>query len=590
MPTRHQQHCRPLPPLWYAAEPLDCEPIEDWRNSDVREPDDLGHSISAAPYRLGRRPLLKGVAGSVLGASVLGGHLTRPSTRTVSAQADAATLTIPASPNDLDPHSQYDYNSVVAIRGAYEGLIGLKESSTDQYEGLIAESWESNADKSVWTFHLREGVTFQDGSPCDAEAVVASYTRLLTMQKGAWNVVGRFVADPAQITAPDSRTVVFDLKQPQPLFEAAMAATYGPQVVNVEVAMANEVDGDMGNAWMSLNAEGTGTGPYRITSFDPGEATVLERYDGYWGGWDGDHFERIVIRVIADPVVVRQLFEEGSLDIINRFHVPPSDLKSLESNPDFAFDRRPSTEVVYLPMTEYGPLASKEARQALCYAFPYQEVLQGFYEGFAKQPRGLVAETVNGYDPDTLQYTTDLAKAKELLTAAGVAGGTELTLLIQNSASNNLIGTLLQANLQEVGINLTIEAVDNATVIGTFYGEAPPEERPNLMLFNWWPDYNDAWNQLDPLVRCNPRGSANGGFYCNEEVDALLDTARDAATADEYQTAVSRLQEILAADPSAIYMAEPEWVTILQKDIKGFFFNPINLGQVDFYKLSRAAS
>jgi peptide/nickel transport system substrate-binding protein len=369
-----------------------------------------------------------------------------------------------------------------------------------------------------------------------------------------------------------------------------MAATYGPQVVNVKVAMANEVEGDMGNAWMTTSPEGTGTGPYRLTSFEPNTATILERYDGYWGGWDGDHFDRIVIRVIDTPEVVRQLLESGELDIINRFHLPPTDFISLEANPDLVTDWQPTSEVVYLPMTEYGPLASKEARQALSYAFPYQEVLDGFYEGKATQPRGLVAQTINGYNPDTFQYTTDLAKARELLTTAGLEDGTEITLMIQSSASNNLVASLFQTNLAEAGITLTIEAVDNATVIGTFYGDAPPEERPNLMLFNWWPDYNDAWNQLDPLVRCEPHGSANGGYYCNEEVDQLLDVARDAATDEEYQTAVSRLQEILADDPSAIYMAEPDWVTVLQQDIQGWAFNPIYLGQVDFYKLSRASA
>src|SRR5215208_4836696 len=168
-----------------------------------------------APPRLGRRSLFKGAAGLGLGASALGGLPVRSSARVARAQADPKTLTIPATPNDFDPHSQYDYNSVVAVRGMYEGLIALKGSSTDGYEGLIAESWEANEDKSVWTFHLRDGVTFQDASPCDAAAVVASYTRLLTMQKGAWNVVGRFVQDPVQITAPDARTVVFDLGRPQ---------------------------------------------------------------------------------------------------------------------------------------------------------------------------------------------------------------------------------------------------------------------------------------------------------------------------------------------------------------------------------------
>jgi peptide/nickel transport system substrate-binding protein len=217
-------------------------------------------------------------------------------------------------------------------------------------------------------------------------------------------------------------------------------------------------------------------------------------------------------------------------------------------------------------------------------------VLEGFYEGKAMQPRGFVAQTINGYNPDTFQYSTDLAKAEELLAAAGLDEGTELTLLIQATASNQLIGSLFQENLAQVGITLSIEAVDNATVIGSFYGDAPPEERPNIMLFNWWPDYNDAWNQLDPLVRCEPHGSANGGYYCNEEVDALLDTARDAATSEEYQEAVSRLQEILADDPAAIYMAEPTWVTVLQNDIQGWSFNPIYLGQVNFYRLSRVAS
>ena len=507
------------------------------------------------------------------------------------AQADPVTLTVPGAPGDLDPHSQYDYNSILAIRGMYEGLIGLKGSSTDEYEGLIAESWESNEDQSVWTFHLRDGVTFQDGSPCDAEAVIASYTRLLTMQKGAWNVVGRFVADPAQITAPDPRTVVFDLGQPQPLFEAAMAATYGPQIVNVAVAMENEVDGDMGNAWISLSPEGTGTGPYRITSYEPDVATILEKYDGYWGGWDGDHFERVIIRVIDSPEVVRQLREEGDRNIvIHRFHLPPTDFIALQENPDLVTDWQASTEVVYLIVTQAGPLESKEARQALSYAFPYEDILQGFYEGYALQPRGLVAQTVNGYDPETFQYSTDLAKAKDLLTAAGIEDGAELSIMYTATASNDIIGTLLQENLAEVGVTLSIEAVDLSTLLGTLYGEAPPEERPNLMLFNWWPDYNDAWNQLDPLVRCEPHGSANGGYYCNAEVDALLDGARDAATTEAFQAAVSELQAILADDPSAIYMAEPKWVTVLPPDIQGWSFNPINLGQIDFHKLSRSVS
>lgn len=532
-----------------------------------------------------RRRLLQGAATLGLGAPLAA------TSRIASAQDDPKTLTIglTGSPSDLDPHSQYDYRSLIPIRGAYQGLIVLKESSTDQYEGLLAETWESNEDQSVWTFHLREGVTFHDGSPCDAEAVRASYERLLTMQKGAYNVIARFAPDPAQITAPDARTVVFDLGKPQPLFESAMGGTYGVQIVNVKAAMENEEEGDFGNTWMMTFAEGTGTGPYKIVDFQPGEQVILERFEEYWGGWEGEHFDRVIIRIVGEAQTLRQLLESGEVDITDRFSLLPEMVAEMESNPDLKVDRQTSTEVVYFTLTEAGPLASPEARQAVCYAFPYNEVIQGFYAGFAEQPRGPVAQKTRGFDPATFQYTTDLAKAQELFTAAGITEGSQLTLMQQTG--NTTVSELLQANLAEIGIELEIQAVDTTAFTATFYGEMPAEERPNLMLWSWWPDYNDAWNHLDPQVSCEPHGSGNAGFYCNERVDELLVQTRDAADPEAYQTAMTEVQQILSeTDPSGIYFAEPEFTTTMRAEIQGFFFNPINLGTYELHKLSRGTA
>jgi peptide/nickel transport system substrate-binding protein len=545
-----------------------------------------GLSASAAATRMPRRRLLQGAAALGMSAPIAG------PVRSARAQTDPKTLVVGlgASPSDLDPHSQYDYRSLVPVRGAYQGLIVLKESFTDQYEGLLAESWESNEDQSVWTFHLREGITFHDGTPCDAEAVRASYERLLTMQKGAWYVVGRFVSDPAQITAPDPRTVVFDLGKPQPLFEAAMGGTYGVQVVNVKVAMEHEEEGDFGNTWMMTFPEGTGTGPYRIVEFEPGQQAILERYDGYWGGWEGEHFDRVIVRVVEEPQTLRQLLESGEVDITDRFSLPAETVAELASNPELRVDRQTSTEVVYYTMTESGPLASPEARQAMCYAFPYEEVLQGVYAGFAQQARGAVAEKTRGFDASTFQYTTDLERARELVAAAGIEGQS-LRVLHTISANNNAIAELFGANLAEIGVELEIESVDATAFTATFYGDMPVEERPQFMLWSWWPDYNDAWNHLEPQVACEPHGSANAGFYCNERVDELLAQTRDAVDEETYQAAMTELQQILAeTDPSAIYFAQPEFTTTMRADIQGFFFNPINTGTYEFHKLSRAAS
>jgi ABC-type transport system substrate-binding protein len=122
-----------------------------------------------------------------------------------------------------------------------------------------------------------------------------------------------------------------------------------------------------------------------------------------------------------------------------------------------------------------------------------------------------------------------------LLTAAGIPEGTELTLL-QSTGSNPAMAELFQANLAEIGITLSIEPVDQGTRAATFCGDTPAEEWPNFLRWSWWPDYNDAWNVLYPTMSCDAWGAkgANGGFYCNEEVDALLAEAKDASTLESY--------------------------------------------------------
>lgn len=553
------------------------------RGHDAREPQS---------QTLNRRTMLKGAAAVGLAAPLAA--IPEVAVRTVSARQDGngATLIVglDASPSDLDPQSQYDYRSTMVIRSVYEGLVGLVGSSTDDIEGLVAESWEANDDQSVWTFRIRPGLTFQDGSPCDSAAVKASFERLLAMGRGAFNVVARFVSDPSKITTPDPETIVFDLGAPQPLFLSALAATYGPQIVNAKVALEYEEDGDFGNAWMQLNAEGTGTGAWRVVSFEPGQETILERNPDYWRGWEGDHFERIIIRVVQEPATMRQLVEAGDVDIMDRFSVEFEWIDALEQLPDLNVVLSDSTEVAYLIMAVGGPLASPEARQAMCYAFPYQEVLEGIYLGNASQANSPVAPAVLGYQEDGFFFETDLAKARELLDAAGVPEGTELVVATTvNSDTRHL--ELFQAKLAEIGITLSIETMDQSTYIGLIYGDSPVEERPNFMSQSWWPDYNDAWNGLYPLISCESWGSkgANSGFYCNEEVDDLLDDAVAASTLDSYKETLDRLQTIITEeDVPAIYFAQPKWTTVLQSNIEGFEFNPINMGTFDFWKLSRS--
>jgi peptide/nickel transport system substrate-binding protein len=287
---------------------------------------------------------------------------------------------------------------------------------------------------------------------------------------------------------------------------------------------------------------------------------------------------------------MRQLVEAGEVDIMDRFSVRFEDVEELSQNPDLVVDIQDSTEVEYFAMAVAGPLATPEARKAMALAYPYQDVIEGVYLGLATQTPTIVAPPVRGFAEDVPVLPTDLEQARELLAQAGVAEGTELTAML-NTGADTRLAELFQPNLAELGITLTIEQVDSPTFTGIFYGDAPAEERPHFMRWSWWPDYNDAWNAVQPTTSCDAWGSkgANGGFYCNEAVDEKLDEAKDASTLDIYEESLAEVQRIIGVeDIPVIAIAQPKWPTVLNKSVQGFAFNPINLGTYDLHKLSKS--
>jgi peptide/nickel transport system substrate-binding protein len=504
-------------------------------------------------------------------------------------EASMTTLVLATNraPSDLDPHSAYDPGSQIALQAPFEGLAQLRPGTSDTIVPVLAESWTANPDKSVWTFLLRPGVTFQDGTPLDAEAARASFERLLTLGLAPSTVLARFIDDPARISAPDSRTLVFDLGRPQPLFEEAIAAPTGAAIANAAALRAHEVDGDWGHSWAQTHNDGIGTGPYRVTSFDVEEGVVLERYPEYWRGWQETHFDGVTIRVVTEPETRLALIENGEADIATT--LPLATVKELEANRELLVDRRFTLAVSYVAMTVAGPLRSSEARQALCWAFPYDDVIDGVYAGFAKRAIGPVAELCRGFNPDTFVYSTDLDRARALLERAGVTEGTTLTYALPpGNLEAATIPQLFQANLAVIGLELDIQVIDFATYIDLAFGDRPAEERPNLFSFFWSPDYNDAWNQLWPLVSCAAWQAGNVGQYCNARVEDLLEEAKSARDEARYFAALAEIQQIATRDdPAAVYVAQVQWPSVLRRDLVGFDLNLIVPEIVDFYALHR---
>jgi peptide/nickel transport system substrate-binding protein len=568
----------------------------------VQDPDQMGQDATEAsevPNAPLTRRQLVGAAAALGAAGLLAPHQVAaepvPTAGTFQAnrnQDELTTLTIAfyGSPSDLDPQLANDYRSVFPVMAIYEGLLALKGEKTDEYEGRLAESWEANADQSVWTFKLRDGVTFHDGSPCDAEAVRRSFERYVKVGYGSGLDWTRFVPDPSAITAPDPKTVVFDLGRPQPLFEAAIAASYGVYVVNVPVMEEHAVDDDGGRAWAQSNAEGTGTGPYKLAQFEPGDLMILEKNEAWWGGPDEPFFDRVIIRVVPENSTRRQLLEAGEVDIIDA--LTADDWDALKENPAITVQSSPSTNVQYFYLTVAGPLASAEARQAMVLAFPYQEVIDGVLRGYATQPAGFVAESLNGFNPETFKPVTDLDQARELFAAAGIGEGTTLELALEPGTEHAILAAqLFQANLAELGITLNITEIETSSYIGLLYGETPVEERPNLMYWGWWPSYNDAWSQLNALAGCEMTGAVGGanlGGYCNEQVQELLDAAFAATDEATYMETIGDAQQIVARDdPPAIFFSQPDTTVGHRAEITGIVLNPINVGTYYLHTVRR---
>lgn len=502
---------------------------------------------------------------------------------------DSGTVTFVTDqvPSDIDPANNEVAGSDVIARNVAEPLVELDGSSLTKFKGVLATTWKTNSDQSVWTFYLRHGVKFHTGRCClnsdDVKYNVVRSFRANLINSAVWT---RFLSNPEkQIKTPDQYTVEFDLGRPQPLFIDQMSSLY---MSYIEDSQALKKHATKSDPWAHMWAQfaDIGTGPYMIQSWQHGQQVTLVRFPGYWGGWNGKHFSKAVMQTVPEGTTRRELVEKGQADIT--FDLTPQDYIALRSNPAVKVVAPYGTEVTYIYMTQAGPLASTYARQAMSYAMNYDAVINGVYKGLAKRAYGCLPSSMLGYDPNMFHYNTDLNKAKELFAKAGVKPGTTLTYW-SYTAEENLQGLILQAQLSSIGINLKVQKVTEATLTTVYYGNQPPSKRPNLMAFGWWPDYNDPWDECNILLNSAAAGAngANAGFYHDSKVDALL--ARMKTSGGEELVSLShQMQEAQAADPAAIWIAEPAQASVLVKNLQGYVFNPVKLQTYAFYSMYRS--
>ena len=489
---------------------------------------------------------------------------------------------------DLDPQYAYDSGASLIFLATYEMLIQYKGDKTDELAPMLATSWEESPDGTQVTFTIPENVTFHDGTACDAQMVKDSFARFLLQGAGPVNVISRFIDTPDKMEVVSPTQIRFNLGTKQPLFLPAMASEYGPFIVNTKLMEENKTDDDpFAHEYFRQNI--VGTGPYKVSEVSPNDKMVLDKFDEYHGGWDGSYFDKVIIRIVPENATRRQLIETGEADATTN-NLTPDDYTALRGNSDVNVLTYPSTAVAWTIMNA-PKLKTVDARRGMSFAFPYDDVVNSVYAGLMKRS-GPIASSVTGADPNVYLYQTDLAQAKDLILSAGFAEGDTFDYVFQGSTTEDgTIAQLFQANLSQIGFNLDVQAWDMSQLNDMVYGDSPAEERPFFVgVWQWWPDYNDGWNQLAPnfLKSSSGGGGSNGGYWVNDRFEEIMAQAEKSPDQNEINTLMIEAQNILTEqDPPVIYYGELIWASVQRTNIKGFAPNPLYLSSYNFKDMYR---
>ena len=522
-----------------------------------------------------------------LGTVLLAGTSATPVQRAEAIAADTIVMADPGSPATLDPAISYDYASPPIIRPTYEGLVAMKGTSSTEIAGVLATSWTTNPQRTIWTFQLRRGVTFHDGTPFNAAAVKYSIARAIGVNAAPAYVFGQFMgAADVKILGP--YIVQFRLHAPAPRLLYALASQYGTYMVSPTAIKGHQVGNDWAQKWIAAGHD-AGSGPYMVSQYQPNQSITLIKYPGYWRGWAGKHASRLLFAFVEKTATRREMLERGDADISLFF--TPEDMRAMQRDPALAVDAGSIAANWTLIPTERGPFASKAARLALAYAFDYQGFLHGLLKGFASPAQGPLTHYVDGHDNALPIFQTDIAKAKALFAQAGVAPGTAVTLWYStDDETQRDVALVTQGQLALCGIKVSLIGKDSATYFNALFGSEPMAQRPDLWIGGWSGDYNDALAWFLPLYHSRASnasaGGANSGEYHNAEVDRLTDQAGVTVDAAKRRALVSRIQHILTVDdPAAVYVGEESNSTTYRRALHGYYYNTVDVLTYDFYAM-----
>lgn len=471
-----------------------------------------------------------------------------------------------------DPAIEFS-NGIHVDNNIYEQLLRY-DAIGKKVMPLLAESYTVSDDGLTWTFKLRKGVKFQNGDDFTAEDVKFSIERTMQLGAGAsyiWSAV-------ESINVVDPQTVEFKLAYKAPL-DLVASTGYAAFIYSKKCVKED-------NSWIE-EAKGCGTGPYMLKSSKWGDEVILEKFADYWGGWQENSFDTVVFKKVSEPATRRQMIETGEATIT--VELPYSDIEALKKNPNVTVYVEPSLQnLIGMFNTQKPPLDVVEVRQALAYAFPYEQVINTVIGGYGRQSYGMVPYGLWGWSDKLPQYKYDLDKAKELLAKAGYADG-GFKLLLTYTAGNEAeksAAELYKAELAKLNIDLEIRGMpwDSQWELA----KGAPENRQDIFVMYWWPDLPSPYSFLYSTFHSEEEPLFNLAYYYNPEFDQLIDQANELTSSDfaKAEQMFIDAQKMLLEDAVSLFIYDRQDVWVTVKNLKGFKFNPAYPTVVFFHELT----
>jgi peptide/nickel transport system substrate-binding protein len=458
----------------------------------------------------------------------------------------------------LDPADAYDFHTWEIFHNTADTLLRYIPGTTELEPGLAVDFPEVSEDGTEYTFKLREGLTFGDGTPFNAEAVKWSIDRVIRLQGDPNWLVTAFVES---VEVVDEYTVMFKLLGPVNYFPLLIATTpYSP--ISPQCYSPDAVDADSTCA---------GIGPYKMVKWERDVEMVLEQNEDYF---EPPKTPKIVVKYYADATTLRLAVESGEIDVATKT-LNPTDYADLQAAGKLQVIQGPGAQIRYICINvTTPPFDSKEVRQALSYLVDREALTNVAFQGtheplYSMVPMGMWSHL------DTFPER-DLEKGKELLAAAGFDEGNPLVMDLwwtptHYGPTEADVATILKDNLEESGV---VQVSLQNTEWATYKQYMSAGSMPVFML-GWYPDYLDPDNYTWTFAQSDASDDT-GVFYANDEMDALLLAAQQAPElrGDDRQATYEEIQKLWVTEAPTIPLTQGSLLVVAQPNVQGIVLDP----------------